>query len=136
MVASSSSQAIVRRGVSAYNKGNNNNNSTIVVLSALPTSATLTDVRALSYKPPKPTLSATSKEASTPRDSSSSSLAASITKIEFVRTKMLNVSGKVVVYFRDKDRAAEFAETAHDRVVGGNRIKAQLVSQYMKLILN
>lgn len=107
---------------------------TLVLLSSVPISCTLTDIRSLAYKPPKPgSLSKSPLQSS--RDSSSSSLAASITSIEFVRTMLLNPSGRVVVRFRDPTQAKEFAETARERVLGGNSIKAEVVSGRYRLYL-
>jgi hypothetical protein len=44
---------------------------------------------------------------------------------------LLNQSGRVVVRLRDPNQAKEFAETASERLLGGNKIKAQVVSDQL-----
>jgi hypothetical protein len=45
---------------------------------------------------------------------------------------MLNQSGKVLVRFRDASKASEFERTANERILGGNKIRAEKVSAKSK----
>jgi len=103
-----------------------------VLISALPSTASLLDIRLLAFKSgisnhakdpqPNPQVKASKTPPST--------LSSSMYDIKILRSKLLNPTGKAIVSFHSAERAKEFAAIANRRSMGGHKIRAKLVSGF------